>query len=184
MKALRRLTGLVVFVAALVCAVALSRYFSGPRATAGQEAAAQVVVPETASAPASDAASPEGVRFKPRLVVLDLPGRKSFVTLELEHDAGRAAPERLWARAHFFSPGSRCAGEAVEVRQPFLRGRRATVVVEAPTRGCVAPGGAAATFYARVQVSAESAEAAGRLADSGDEDITKATPVVLQGAGR
>nr|MDQ3803763.1 hypothetical protein [Acidobacteriota bacterium] len=40
-----------------------------------------------------------------------------------------------------------------------------------------------ATFYARINVSAESAAAAAPSAvGPGDDDITKATPVVVQGA--
>ncbi|HEV3471150.1 MAG TPA: hypothetical protein VG148_17635 [Pyrinomonadaceae bacterium] len=182
MNALKKLTGLLVFVAALAGAFALSRYFSGPR-PAVREETPQPVTPGLPQPPAGPAPPP--VSFQPRLVVLDLSGGKSYVTLELEQGAADPAPERLWVWADFFSPAgvsrTRCAGLPVEVRQPFMRGRRATVVVEIPAQGCDAP--RAATYYARVNVSAESAEAAARPPGDPDSyDIKKATPVVVQGA--
>ena len=182
MNALKKLSGLLVFAAALAGAFALSRYFSAPPPAPPPQA----VSPDP-PAPAAEATPPAAVGFKPRLVLLDFNGGKSYLTLELEQNPGEPAPERLWVWADFFSaeaaPRTRCAGEAVEVRQPFMRGRRATVVVEMLARGCVAPKTPSPTFYARVNVSAESAAAAARPpGDPNSFDIKKATPVVVQGA--
>lgn len=177
MNALKKLSGLVVFAAALAGAFALSRYFSAPPPAPAEP-------PPLVSADAETGAAGGAVGFKPRLVLLDFDGMKSYVTLELEQNPSGPAPERLWVWADFFSrEGTRCGAEAAEVRQPFMRGRRATVVVELPARGCVAPGTPSATFYARVNVSSESAEAAARLpAGRNGYDIKTATPVVVQGA--
>ncbi|HWS52747.1 MAG TPA: hypothetical protein VN228_01360 [Pyrinomonadaceae bacterium] len=185
MNALRKLSGLLVFVAALAGAFALSSYFSAPPAPAEPSPPPPLVRPE--SPRAADAAPPAAVTFKPRLVLLDFNAGKSYLTLELEQNPDGPAPERLWVWADFFSAEgvlrTRCEGEAAEVRQPFVRGRRATVVVEMPARGCVSPKSPAATFYARVNVSTESAAAAARPPGDRDAfDITKATPVVTQGA--
>lgn len=187
MNALKKLTGLLVFAVALAGAFALSRYFAGPRPAPVKEEGIdpQVILPEPPPPPVVPAPPP--VRFQPRLVVLDLSAGKSYVTLELEQGADDPAPERLWVWADFFSVEgvlrTRCAGVPVEVRRPFMRGRRATVVVEIPARGCDATRAAAATYYARVNVSAESAEAAARPpGDPNSYDITKATPVVVQRA--
>jgi hypothetical protein len=186
MNALKKLIGLLVFVAALAGAFALSRYFSGPRPAPVKDEGRdpQVIRPELPPPPAGPAPP---VRFKPQLVVLDLSDGKSYVTLELEQGAAESAPERLWVWADFFSVEgalrTRCAGVPVEVRRPFMRGRRTTVVVEIPARGCDATRAPSATYYARVNVSAESAEAAARPpGDPDDYDITKATPVVVQRA--
>lgn len=185
MNALKKLTGLLVFVAALAGAFALSRYVSGPRPAVQEDSPPRAVPPGLPQSPSGPAPPP--VRFQPRLVVLDLSGGKSYVTLELEQGAADPAPERLWVWADFFSVEgvlrSRCAGVPVEVRQPFMRGRRTTVVVEIPARGCDATRATTITYYARVNVSAESAEAAARPPGDPDSyDITKATPVVVQGA--
>lgn len=186
MNALKKLTGLLVFVAALAGAFALSRYFSGPR-PAKKEATVdpQVIRPELPRPAAAPAPPP--VRFKPRLVLLDFSGRKSYVTLELELGPADLVPERVWVWADFFSVEGvlrgRCAGGAVEVPQPFARGRRTTVVVEIPAHTCAPPRAPAATFYARVNVSAESAEAAARIPGGLNSfHIEEATPVVVQGA--
>jgi hypothetical protein len=185
MSVLKKMTGLLVFVAALAGAVTLSKYFSARRPAADETPTPQVVAPDLPPGAAVPASPP--VLFKPRLVLLDFPGKKSYVTLELEHGAADRAPERLWVWADFFSvgevPRARCAGAPVEVRQPFVRGRRTTVVVEIPAQGCAEPRAPATTYYARINVSAESAEAAARPpGDQNSYDITKATPVVVQGA--
>jgi hypothetical protein len=200
MNFLKKLTGLLVFVIAIVGAVAVSRYFSGPRAALTDEATAPQPPPGLSVAPVlpSDpqllpvsppgvikGAPPARVFFKARLVTLDFKTQKSHITLDLERDRARPAPERVWAWVSFFSPadGGRCAGEPVEVRQPFARGDRATVVVEADASRCAPPREPAATVYARVNVSSESAAAARLPAAQLDADISKATPVVVAGAG-
>lgn len=182
---MKKLTGLLVFVAAIAGAVAVSRYFSGPRPVARVETPAPPPAPPTEPrlVPGNP---PAPVFFKARLVTLDFTTKKSHLTLELERDRTRPAPERVWAWVSFFSPedGGRCAGAPVEVRQPFARGDRATVVVEADASACAPPRAPAATFYARVNVSAESADSA-RLPESQlTTDISQATPVVVAGTRR
>lgn len=186
MNVLRKVSGLLVFAAALAGAFALSKYFSAPAPPAADEPRPEAAGPD-APGPAADSGPTAAVNFKPRLVVLDFTHGKSFVTLELERHPDGAAPERLWVWADFFSGAgaarTRCEAEAAEVRRPFMRGRRETVVVELAARGCAAPSAPYATFYARVNVSAESAEAAARLPPGrGGFDILTATPVVVQGA--
>ncbi len=193
MSFLKKLTGLFVFVAAIAGAVAVSRYFSAPRPPVNAEtppppapprvpADAPRLVSEKSPPPASVRATQ--VISKARLVTLDFTTKKSHVTLELERDRARPAPERVWTWVFFFSPGddAGCSGEPVEVRQPFARGDRATVVVEADASRCAPPRSPTATLYAHVNVSAESAEAARRTDSQLGEDISKATPVVVAGA--
>ena len=59
---------------------------------------------------------------------------------------------------------------------------RATVNVEAPLNGCPAPRAPSSTYYARVNVSAESAFAA-RLGEQRiSYDVSRASPAVVEGA--
>lgn len=194
MNFLKKLTGLFVFVAAIAGAVAVSRYFSGPRPVEPPppppptRPAAPSVPSEPQLLPSSppELGPPVPVFFKARHVTLDFRTKKSHVTLELERDRARPAPERVWTWVSFFSPdeGGRCEAEPVEVRQPFAGGDRATIVVEADASRCGRPRTPAATVYARVNVSSESAASA-RLADSQlSMDISRATPVVVSGTGR
>lgn len=200
MNFLKKLTGLFVFVLAVAGAVAVSRYFSGPRPVVEVEAPppppSPPTLPMSSIAPREPQLARENppasvslpqVSFKARLVTLDFTTKKSHVTLELEPGpAARTPPPSVWAWVSFFSPeeGGRCEAGPVEVRQPFARGRRATVVVEADASRCSPPRAPAATVYARVNVSADSSAAA-RLAESElSADLTKATPVVLSGARR
>lgn len=190
MNALKKLAGVLVFAAALAGAVAVSKYFSRARpAPAEPPPPAPALMPDDPRPMpySSTSAPPVAVGFNPRLVLLDFAGRKSYVTLELERNPG-PTPERLWAWVYFFSVEgalrTHCEAGPVEVKQPFRQGRRATAVLEAPTRGCSAPRTPSTTYYARVNVSADSAEAARLAPEQLGYDITKATPVVLQGAGR
>lgn len=200
MNFLKKLTGLFVFVAAIAGAVAVSRYFSGPRPAAEVEAPAAPPAPpaqpppSAASGPRPDPQLVHGsppdsvalppVRFKARLVTLDFTTKKSHLTLELERDRTRPAPESVWAWVSFQSSedGGRCESNAVEVRQPFARGHRATVVVEADASRCGRPRSPSATVYARVNVSPQSAAAARLDSSQLDTDLSKATPVVIAGA--
>jgi hypothetical protein len=185
MNFLKKLAGIVVFVGALAGAVVLTKYYGRPAPTEDVPR----TVATSAPAEATDAPVSAPVVFKPQLVTLDFEGRKSHTTLVLERDRTRPAPERLWVWTYFFSPGAGgerkyCAGEPVEVRQPFATGDRATVTLDAPATPCEEPRDASSTYYARVNVSAESAFAA-RLSESKiSYDVTSATPVVVQGVSR
>ena len=177
-KVLKKFIGPAVFVAALAGALALTRvyYYTPPAPPAHEPPPARVAEEAEEVAP----------YFKPRFVTLDFATRKGHMTLELERDRSRPAPDFLWVWAYFFTPGGGryCAGEPVEVRRPFAAGDRVTVNVEAALGDCAAPREPSQTFYARVNVSAESAFAA-RLAEPRvSYNITSATPVVVQNAPR
>ena len=183
MNFLKKLAGIIAFVAALAGAVVLTKYYGRPA-----PAPVEVVTPAP-PAPPGDASISESIVFKPQLVTLDFASKKSHTTLALERDHARPAPERVWVWTYFFTAdagGERkyCAGEPVEVRQPFATGNRATVTVDAPANSCAAPRDPSATFYARVNVSTESSFAA-RLSEAKiSYDVTSATPVVVQGVSR
>ncbi len=178
---LKKIIGPVVFVAALAGALALTRvYYHAPPTPATYDP------PAATHEPAARVAQQAPVYFKPRLATLDFATRKSYVTLDLERDRSRPAPDFLWVWAYYFKPGRRgyCAGQPVELRRPFAAGDRVTVNVEAALADCPEPREPSQTFYARVNVSSESAFAA-RLAESRiNYDISSATPVVVQSAPR
>ncbi|HEX3560903.1 MAG TPA: hypothetical protein VHU19_17000 [Pyrinomonadaceae bacterium] len=178
---MKKLAGLLAFAVALAGAIVLTKYYSSPRpATPPQAAAPAAAQP----APAADTHANSPITFKPQLVTLDFAAKKSHVTLNLERDPARPAPETVWVWAYFFTPdapGHYCAGEPVAVRQPFAAGSHASVNVEAPLANCPAPRMPSSTFYARVNVSTESAFAA-RLAEPYiTYDISQAAPVVIEG---
>ncbi|HEX8501849.1 MAG TPA: hypothetical protein VF659_14795 [Pyrinomonadaceae bacterium] len=194
---MKKLAGLLAFAVALVGAILLTQYYSRRNPPPPVPALAPPALPgmpppagsgvTTAPPPGSyaDARGNAPVTFKPQLVTLDLKGRKGHVSLVLERDPARPAPASVWVWAYFFStdaPGRYCAGEPVEVRRPFADGAaRAEVRVEMPVADCPAPRTPSSTYYARANVSAESAFAS-RLAEQRvSYDVTQATPVVVAG---
>jgi hypothetical protein len=195
---MRKLTGLLVFVVVLAGAILLTGYYKqkyetppppAPAPTAAATAPPATGAGVTTAPPPStytDAKGNAPVTIKTRLVTLDLAGKKAQVALTLERDPSRPAPASVWVWAYFFStdaPGRYCAGDPVELRQPFAAGGgRAEVKVELPVKDCPAPRTPSSTYYARVNLSAESAFAA-RLTESRiSYDITQASPVVVEGA--
>jgi hypothetical protein len=180
---MKKLAGLLAFAIALAGAILLTKYYSQPAAPAAPPS--PPVVTGRPTAPDSGALANAPVTFKPQLVTLDPAGKKGHVTLALERDPARPAPANVWVWVYFFStdaPGRYCAGDPVEVRQPFIQGSRANVTVEVPVADCPAPRTPSSTYYARVNVSTESAFAA-RLGEQRiSYDITQAAPVVLEGA--
>lgn len=195
---MKKVAGLLAFAVALVGAILLTQYYSrryapppappapppaapAPPATAGSGIA--TLPPPTSTY--TDARGNAPVSFKTQYARLDLAAGKGYVTLALERDPARPAPASLWVWAYFFSPdvpGRYCAGDPVEVRQPFASGAgRAEVKVELPARGCPAPRSPSSTYYTRVNLSAESAFAA-RLTESRiSYDVSQASPVVVEG---
>ena len=174
---MKKLAGLLAFALALVGAILLTQYYSRPAA------------PPLPPAPPPPVAQPPAgnvnVTFKPQLITLDPAAGKGYATLTLERDPAGPAPATVWVWAYFFSPdapGRYCAGEPVEVRQPFAGGDRPGVKIELPVKGCPAPRTPSSTFYARVNVSSESAFAARLTEQRISYDITQASPVVVQGA--
>jgi hypothetical protein len=196
---MRKLTGLLVFVVALGGAILLTGYYKqkyappppppAPTAAAPAPTAAATGAGMTTAPPSSvytDASGKAPVTFKTQAVALDPAGKKARVTLALERDPSRPAPASLWAWAYFFStdaPGRYCAGDPVELRYPFASGvGRATLNFEMTVKDCPAPRDASSRYYARVNVSAESAFAA-RLAEQRiSYDTTQASPVTVESA--
>jgi hypothetical protein len=133
----------------------------------------------------TDARGNAPVSFKVRLASLDPAAGKGRVTLALERDPARPAPASVWVWAYFFSPdapGRYCAGEPVEVRQPFASGAaRAEARVELSARDCPAPRSPSSTYYMRVNLSAESAFAARLTEQRISYDVSQASPVVVEG---
>jgi hypothetical protein len=176
---MKKLAGLLAFAVALACAILLTKYYSKPAPAVPVTVVVQPVAPVAPAAPATNAP----VVFKTQLVTLDLASKKASVTLTLERGPTRPAPERVWVWAYFFtqeSPGRYCAGEPVEVKRPFDSDARTTV--EMPVGACPAPRTPSTTFYARVNVSSESAFAARLSEQRISYDTAQASPVVLQGA--
>jgi hypothetical protein len=180
---MKKLAGLLAFAVALAGAILLTKYYSHPSAPPVPVSAGRQTV--TAAPPDSGAQGNASVTFKPQLVTLNPAGRKAQVTLAVESDPARTAPRTLWVWAYFFTPdapGRYCSGEPVEVRQPFARGNRANFTVEVSVADCPAPRAPSSTYYARINVSSESAFAARMSEQRITYDITQATPVVLEGA--
>jgi hypothetical protein len=193
---MKKLAGLLAFAVALACAILITQYYTTKPAKPAPPPPDMPPVSATPAAPPTSAAAT--VTFKPQLITLDLASKKASATLTLERDpaAASSAPERVWVWAYFFtqeSPGRYCSGEPVEVKRPFDSGSpsgvkgpldsgaRAHVKVELPVSGCPAPRTASTTFYARVNVSTESAFAARLTEQRISYDISQASPVVLLG---
>lgn len=183
---MKKLAGLLVFAVALAGAIFITRYYSSrkPAPPPHPPVAPVVIAPNTPdAAPAAGANVP--VTFKTQLATLDFASRKAHIALNLERDPARAAPEKVWVWAYFFTPesgGRYCAGEPVEVSRPFAVGNHAPVNVEIKVADCPAPRTPSSTYYARVNVSSESAFAA-RLGEQRiSYDITQASPVTIEGA--
>ncbi len=184
MNFLKKLIGVVVFVAALAGAVVLTKYYGRPEPT--EVRTDNPPIPRDANMNVSATPPAAPVVFKPQQITLDFASKKSHTTLLLERDPSAPAPQKVWVWTYFFTAGERkyCAGDPVEVRWPSAESRSERVTVEAPAASCAEPRDASTTFYARVNVSTESAFAA-RLSESKiSYDLTSATSVVVQGVGR
>ena len=179
---MKKVAGLLAFAVALTVAFFLTQYFSSRNPAPPPQPVAPAPLPSVPDAPAG-ASVP--VTFKTQLVTLDFASRKAHLTLDLERDPARPAPEKVWVWAYFFTPEADrryCAGEPVEVSKPFATGNHASVNVEIKVADCPAPRTPSSTYYARVNVSTESAFAA-RLAEQRiSYDITQASPVTIEGA--
>lgn len=197
---MKKLVGLLAFAAALVGAIFLTQYYTRryaappppppPPAVPAAPAppAATGVSVATLPPPSSTYTDTRGnapVSFKVQLAALDLAAAKGRLTLALERDPARPAPAVVWVWVYFFSPdapGRYCAGEPVEVRQPFAAAAgRAEAKVELSVRDCPAPRTPSSTFYARINVSTESAFAARLTEQRISYDVSQASPVVLEG---
>jgi hypothetical protein len=184
---MKKLAGLLAFAVALAGAILLTQHYSSRPVPPQPAPAAAPASSQAPSAPAAGTRDNAPVTFKTQLVTLDFAAKKSHVTLNLERDPARPAPEKIWVWAYFFTPdapGRYCAADPVELRQPFAAGNRATVNVEAPLADCPAPRAPSSTYYARVNVSAESAFAARLNEQRISYDISQASPAVVEGAQR
>lgn len=194
---MKKLAGLLAFAVALAGAIVLTQYYTRryvpPPPPPPPPAAPAPPAPGSGSAtltppPGSiyrDARGNAPVSFKTQYARLDLAAGKGYVTLALERDPARTAPASLWVWAYFFSPdtpGRYCAGDPVEVRQPFASAAaRAEVKVELPVRGCPAQRSPSSTYYTRINLSAESAFAARLTEQRITYDVSQASPVVVEG---
>jgi len=179
---MKKLAGLLAFAVALAGAILLTKYYSTRPAPPPSAPS-----PATTNAPTPDAAHNAPVTFKTQLVTLDFAAKKAHVTLNLERDPARPAPEKVWVWAYFFTPDAPnryCAGDPVEVSRPFAAAGRASINVEAPLADCPAPRSPSSTYYARVNVSTESAFAARLPEPRISYDISQASPAVVEGAQR
>ncbi len=131
---MKKLAGLLAFAVALAGAILLTQYYSRryapPPPPPPPAAAPAPPAPGSGSATLTpppgaiytDARGNAPVSLKTQYARLDLAAGKGYVTLALERDPARPAPASLWVWAYFFSPdtpGRYCAGDPVEVRQPF-----------------------------------------------------------------
>ncbi|MFL6255713.1 MAG: hypothetical protein ACJ74T_11940 [Pyrinomonadaceae bacterium] len=196
---MKKIAGLLAFAVALVGAILLTQYYTHryapppPPPSPPSRPAAPAPPPATGTGAATlppptstytDARGNAPVSFKTQLATLDIAAGKGHLTLLLERDPARPAPATVWVWAYFFSPdapGRNCAGEPVEVRQPFASAPgRAEVKVELPVRGCPAPRTASSTYYTRVNISTESAFAARLTEQRISYDVSQASPVVVE----
>ncbi|HEX8293872.1 MAG TPA: hypothetical protein VF570_19055, partial [Pyrinomonadaceae bacterium] len=144
---MKKLAGLLAFAFALAGAILLTQYYSRRYAPPPPPppAAPPVKGAGEASPPAAhtDARGNAPVSFKTQLATLDPAAGRARLSLTLERDPSRPAPASVWVWAYFFSPdapGRYCAGEPVELRQPFASGAaRAEVKAELSPRDCPAP---------------------------------------------
>ena len=182
---MKKLAGVAVFVVTLVVALLVTRYYAPrpepPQPPIAPIAADPVLFPE----PPPPLPSRSKVDYKVQLVTLDVTARKSHATLVLERAPNAPAPERLWVWAGFFVPGDAggevFAGAPVVVEKPFAGGAtRSTVNVTGACPWCGQGDAPAAGYYARVNVSDESAEDARLEDEEVSRDLSTATQVVVE----
>ncbi|HEX8338744.1 MAG TPA: hypothetical protein VF621_18640 [Pyrinomonadaceae bacterium] len=190
---MKRLAGLLAFAVALVGAILLTQYYSRRYAPPPPAPAAAPAPPTgvlTTTPPTSTYKDARGVPvfLKVQLASLDLAAGKGRVTLELVRNPNDPMPGSVWVWAYFFSPdapGRYCAGEPVELRQPFASGAgRAEVKAELKVPNCPAHRAPSTTYYTRVNVSTESAFAARLTEQRISYDISQASPVVVEAGTR
>jgi hypothetical protein len=181
---MKKLAGLLAFAVALVGALLLTQYYSKRYAPPPAPPAPPAAPAPPPAATYTDARGNAPVSFKVQLATLDLAAEKGRLTLALERDPARPPAAGVWVWAYFFSPdapGRYCAGDPVEVGQPLAAAGRAEVKVEMLVKGCPAPRGPSSTYYARVNVSTESAFAARLTEQRISYDMSQASPVVVEG---
>ena len=102
------------------------------------------------------------------LVTLDRETSRSYARLKLWLPSPHQAPQRLWVRTYFFTPGDPAgrvwAGEAVELKQPFVEYNYAHLTVAAPCTWCADEDAPPSGYFARVQSSTDGRTPRCRLA--------------------
>lgn len=184
---MKKLAGVAVFVVTLGVALLVTRYYAPrpeppPPPPIAPIAADPVLFPEPPPPPPPSRAK---VTYKVQLVTLDVAARKSHATLVLERAPDAPAPARLWVWAGFFMPGDArgevFSGAPVSVEKPFAGGAtRATVNVTGACPWCGQGDAPAAGYYARVNVSDESAADAQLADEEVSRDLSTATQVVVE----
>jgi hypothetical protein len=130
----------------------------------------------------SEAAPPVG--YKVQLVSLDFINRESYTTLTLKRDLSRPAPERIWVATSFYTlerPHESWTSGAVEIRLPFADSDEVRLTLKSSCYWCSDASAPRAGYYARVQVSAESSDAAAHD-DQMDADHQTPISVLVQAA--
>jgi hypothetical protein len=179
---MKKLAAFGVFVVTLILALLVTSYYRPRTDPPTPEPPHSPPVIETVAPPPPPAAQ---VTHKVQLITVDVASRRFYTTVFLERDRNQPAPEKVWVWTAFFVPGDKTgkiyAGDPVELRQPFESVDRITVSPNGACPWCREKGAPASGYYARVNISTESAEDA-RLADADvSRDISTATPVVIEG---
>lgn len=119
------------------------------------------------------------------LAGIDYTTRRTVLGLTLSSE--EPFPDRVWVWAYFvnpnFSPDGSFSDRPVEVEGPFERGSPAPVTVAADCHWCTNPDLPPSGYFARVNVSAVSAEDARIPVSHRRYDVEGATPVVVADAG-
>ncbi|MBV9925429.1 MAG: hypothetical protein JOZ96_10470 [Acidobacteria bacterium] len=191
---MKKLAGLLAFAVALVGAILLTQYYthrySPPTPPPPPPAPAAPAPPATGSSSVSippssgtytDARGKAPVGFKVLVASLDPAAGKGHLMLKLDQKVTGG----MWVWAYFFSPdapGRYCAGEPVDLT-PMTKDDygKDIVSVNLPVRDCPAPKSPSSTYYARVNVSTESAFAARLTEQRISYDVSQASPVMLEG---
>lgn len=193
MNFLKKLAGLGVFVLALALAIGVTQYYAShhdakhdPDARHGTNDAPPP--PPKPSAPASRSEPP--VFFKARLFTLDFTNKRAHMSIDFEKDPSRPAPERFWVGAYFFVPGGAGAPtrswtvKPTEVNHPFAGRDRFTDNITVECDWCGAPDTPLNSYYARVVVSDESADAVRLSPEQMNFSLEGAMPVVVEAGNR
>lgn len=188
---LKKLAGVGVFIGALAAAVAVTKFYTRyAAAPPPAEIVHRQTAPVAPAAAASDVDATMLVDVTTRLVTLDFDGCKSYTTLIVERDRRRPAPESLWVWTYFFTPDASTgqkmwAADPVEIRRPFAAGGDSvTINADNTCSWCDDPRAPQSGYYARVRVSTVSKEAARLRDEEMSDDITTATPVIVQAASK
>jgi hypothetical protein len=168
-----------VFLCTLTAALFVTRFFLIP-----PRVEVKVGVPNPPPATVSGQFTPE-ILAHAQLIELDRAELKTRMKLTVAPTVNfNSRPDRLWVWIYFFSPdapGLVLASEAVEVRAPFAQSPYPTVNLTVPCKWCAEETGTVPrNFYARVNVSTESANDAILSKDKMNFDISNATPVVIE----